>query len=133
MPNGNDTDQQEERVITILDPALQEEIQLTLSKGEAFFIFRHLEANIAPRGADMVEFAYNLLKRFDQVRKDVDNFATQQVEVETTEAVVDTSETRTAPATIKEPAFIGEPPKDIPQSKPVFGGVTASTENLKEE
>ena len=54
--------------INILDPEMKEEIDITLTKGQALFIFKILEVNIQPRGLEMVEFAYDLMKRFDAVR-----------------------------------------------------------------
>ena len=54
--------------INILDPEMKEEIDITLTKGQALFIFKILEVNIQPRGLEMVEFAYDLMKRFDGVR-----------------------------------------------------------------
>jgi len=54
--------------INILDPKMKEEVDITLTKGQALFIFKILEANIQPRGLEMVEFAYDLMKRFDSVR-----------------------------------------------------------------
>jgi hypothetical protein len=67
MPEGEEV-AAEQQILNILDPQFQEEIELTLTKAEALFIFRILEANIAPRGLQMVEFAYALLKRFDAVQ-----------------------------------------------------------------
>ena len=54
--------------INILDPKMKEEVDITLTKGQALFIFKILEVNIQPRGLEMVEFAYDLMKRFDGVR-----------------------------------------------------------------
>ncbi len=67
MPEGEQVIDEQQQVVNIFDPEFQEEIQLTLTKAQALFIFRILEANIAPRGLQMVEFAYDLMKRFDGV------------------------------------------------------------------
>ena len=58
--------------INILDPKMKEEVDITLTKGQALFIFKILESNIQPRGLEMVEFAYDLMKRFDSVRDFLD-------------------------------------------------------------
>jgi len=68
MPEGEEVEA-EQQIVNILDPEFQEEIELTLTKAQALFIFRILEANIAPRGLQMVEFAYDLMKRFDIVHE----------------------------------------------------------------
>mgnify|MGYP001205543827 CR=1 FL=1 len=66
MPEGEEV--REEQIVSILDPKFQEEIDMKMTKAEALFIFRFLEQNIQPRGMQMVEFAYNLMKRFDVVK-----------------------------------------------------------------
>ena len=66
MPDEQIEEQQP--IVNILDPEMKEEIDITLTKGQALFIFKILEANIQPRGLEMVEFAYDLMKRFDPVR-----------------------------------------------------------------
>ncbi len=66
MPEGDEV--REEQIVSILDPKFQEEIDMKMTKAEALFIFRFLEQNIQPRGMQMVEFAYNLMKRFDVVK-----------------------------------------------------------------
>ena len=71
MPEG-EVVREEQTAISILDPKFQEEIDMKMTKAEAMFIFRFLEQNIQPRGMQMVEFAYNLMKRFDVV-KDIMN------------------------------------------------------------
>jgi len=72
MPDGEEAVVEEQGIVNLLDPEFQEEIALTLTKGQALFIFRILEANIAPRGLQMVEFAYDLMKRFDPVTSLID-------------------------------------------------------------
>ena len=66
MPDEQIEEQQP--IVNILDPEMKEEIEITLTKGQALFIFKVLEQNIQPRGLEMVEFAYDLMKRFDPVR-----------------------------------------------------------------
>lgn len=66
MPDEQIEEQQP--IVNILDPEMKEEIDITLTKGQALFIFKILEQNIQPRGLEMVEFAYDLMKRFDPVR-----------------------------------------------------------------
>ena len=61
-------EEQQQPIVNILDPEMKEEIDITLTKGQALFIFKILEQNIQPRGLEMVEFAYDLMKRFDPVR-----------------------------------------------------------------
>jgi len=138
MPNGDNVPQQqkeqaESEGINIFAPEMLEEVTIKLTRGQATFIYGFLAQNIQPRGFAMVEFAYNMQNRLEAALD-----ITRNVEVEIVEAAEETSTIVTTPTvttstTVKEPAFIGEPPKDIPQSKPVFGGVTVSTENLKEE
>lgn len=70
MPDEQIEEQQP--AINILDPKMKEEIDITLTKGQALFIFKILEQNIQPRGLEMVEFAYDLMKRFDPVRTILD-------------------------------------------------------------
>ena len=72
MPEGEEVEA-EQQIVNILDPYFQEEISLTLTKGQALFIFRILEANIQPRGLQMVEFAYDLMKRVDMVESFVND------------------------------------------------------------
>lgn len=68
MPNGEDElIAQQSTGINLMEPRFQEEIEVTLTKAEALFIHQILEANIAPRGREMVEFAYKLLNRFKDV------------------------------------------------------------------
>ena len=66
MPDEQIEEQQP--IVNILDPEMKEEIDITLTKGQALFIFKILEQNIQPRGLEMVEFAYDRMKRFDPVR-----------------------------------------------------------------
>ena len=80
MPDEQIEEQQP--MINILDPKMKEEVDITLTKGQALFIFKILEQNIQPRGLEMVEFAYDLMKRFDSVR-DFDN---KEVEADTSSA-----------------------------------------------
>lgn len=75
-------EEQQQPIVNILDPEMKEEIDITLTKGQALFIFKILEQNIQPRGLEMVEFAYDLMKRFDSVR-DFDN---KEVEADTSSA-----------------------------------------------
>ena len=70
MPDEQIEEQQP--IVNILDPEMKEEIDITLTKGQALFIFKILEQNIQPRGLEMVEFAYDLMKRFDPVRSLLD-------------------------------------------------------------
>ncbi len=68
MPDGEDElIAQQSTGINLMEPRFQEEIEVTLTKAEALFIHQILEANIAPRGREMVEFAYKLLNRFKDV------------------------------------------------------------------
>jgi hypothetical protein len=87
MPEGEEA-VVEQQIVNILDPVFQEEIELTLTKAQALFIFRILEANIAPRGLQMVEFAYDLMKRFDIVQ----TFMTDSVPAPETTVTVETAE-----------------------------------------
>ena len=80
--------------INILDPEMKEEINITLTKGQALFIFKILETNIQPRGVEMVEFAYDLMKRFDPVRN-----------------LLESAETNDAPIDDEEDPFTPEAPK----------------------
>lgn len=85
MPDEQIEEQQP--IVNILDPEMKEEINITLTKGQALFIFKILEQNIQPRGLEMVEFAYDLMKRFDSVRKLLDpNDAEEEVKEEKLEA-----------------------------------------------
>ena len=76
--------------INILDPVYQEEIDLKLTRGQALFVYNFLEANIQPRGMAMVEFSYDMMKRFQLALEPVSE---PQVAVETAEVVEETKET----------------------------------------
>ena len=76
MPDEQIEEQQP--IVNILDPKMKEEVDITLTKGQALFIFKILEQNIQPRGLEMVEFAYDLMKRFDSVR----DFDKEEVEAD---------------------------------------------------
>jgi len=78
MPDEQIEEQQP--IVNILDPEMREEIDITLTKGQALFIFKILEANIQPRGLEMVEFAYDLMKRFDPVRNLLDKESVSEEE-----------------------------------------------------
>tara|TARA_B100002019_G_C21017682_1_gene473191 strand:+ start:29 stop:343 length:315 start_codon:yes stop_codon:yes gene_type:complete len=92
MPDEQIEEQQP--IVNILDPEMKEEIDITLTKGQALFIFKILEANIQPRGLEMVEFAYDLMKRFDPVR-----------------SLLETDDTEEAVKEEKPEAFSEAPPK----------------------
>jgi len=93
MPDEQIEEQQP--IVNILDPKMKEEVNITLTKGQALFIFKILETNIQPRGLEMVEFAYDLMKRFDSVRTLLDGSKQE------TEAVVEDDD--------KDPFTPGEP------------------------
>ena len=76
--------------INILDPIYQEEIDLKLTRGQALFVYNFLESNIQPRGMAMVEFSYDMMKRFQVALEPVSE---PQVAVETAEVVEETKET----------------------------------------
>lgn len=76
--------------INILDPVYQEEIDLKLTRGQALFVYNFLETNIQPRGMAMVEFSYDMMKRFQLALEPVSE---PQVAVETAEVVEETKET----------------------------------------
>ena len=76
MPDEQIEEQQP--IVNILDPEMKEEIDITLTKGQALFIFKILEQNIQPRGLEMVEFAYDLMKRFDPVRSLLETNGTEE-------------------------------------------------------
>ncbi len=76
--------------INILDPVYQEEIDLKLTRGQALFVYNFLESNIQPRGMAMVEFSYDMMKRFQVALEPVSE---PQVAVETAEVVEETKET----------------------------------------
>tara|TARA_B100000900_G_C20372049_1_gene630813 strand:- start:463 stop:774 length:312 start_codon:yes stop_codon:yes gene_type:complete len=101
MPDEQIEEQQP--IVNILDPKMKEEVDITLTKGQALFIFKILEQNIQPRGLEMVEFAYDLMKRFDSVRNLLE---------ETEETMVDDDE---------EDPFTTETPKvhDMSPKKPL--------------
>jgi len=82
--------QPESPQINILDPVYQEEIDLKLTRGQALFVDNFLEANIQPRGMAMVEFSYDMMKRFQLALEPVSE---PQVAVETAEVVEETKET----------------------------------------
>tara|TARA_B100001564_G_scaffold345404_1_gene344037 strand:+ start:473 stop:826 length:354 start_codon:yes stop_codon:yes gene_type:complete len=82
--------QPESPQINILDPVYQEEIDLKLTRGQALFVYNFLEANIQPRGMAMVEFSYDMMKRFQLALEPVSE---PQVAVETAEVVEETKET----------------------------------------
>ena len=87
MPDEQIEKQPEASVgINILDPKMKEEVDITLTKGQALFIFKILEVNIQPRGLEMVEFAYDLMKRFDGVR-DIEEALASDATPETPETV----------------------------------------------
>ena len=82
--------QPESQQINILDPVYQEEIDMKLTRGQALFVYNFLEANIQPRGMAMVEFSYDMMKRFQLALEPVSE---PQVAVETAEVVEETKET----------------------------------------
>lgn len=87
--------------INILDPVYQEEIDLKLTRGQALFVYNFLESNIQPRGMAMVEFSYDMMKRFQVALEPVSEpqvgpvFIGEppKVMVETAEVVEETKET----------------------------------------
>ena len=78
--------------INILDPVYQEEIDLKLTRGQALFVYNFLESNIQPRGMAMVEFSFDMMKRFQSALA-VAPVSEPQVAVETAEVVEETKET----------------------------------------
>ena len=56
--------QPEQPTINILDPVYQEVVDLKLTRGQALFVYNFLETNIQPRGMAMVEFSFDMMKRF---------------------------------------------------------------------
>jgi len=80
--------QPESQQINILDPVYQEVIDLKLTRGQALFVYNFLETNIQPRGMAMVEFSFDMMKRFQSAL-----------------TVAPVSEPQGGPV------FIGEPPK----------------------
>jgi hypothetical protein len=76
--------------INILDPVYQEVIDLQLTRGQALFVYNFLETNIQPRGMAMVEFSFDMMKRFQVALEPVSE---PQVAVETVEVVEETKET----------------------------------------
>ena len=87
--------------INILDPVYQEEIDLKLTRGQALFVYNFLESNIQPRGMAMVEFSYDMMKRFQVALEPVSEpqggpvfiGKPPKVAVETAEVVEETKET----------------------------------------
>ena len=84
--------QPESQQINILDPIYQEEIDMKLTRGQALFVYNFLETNIQPRGMAMVEFSFDMMKRF-QSALIVEPVSEPQVAVETAEVVEETKET----------------------------------------
>jgi hypothetical protein len=78
--------------INILDPVYQEVIDLQLTRGQALFVYNFLETNIQPRGMAMVEFSFDMMKRF-QSALTVAPVSEPKVAVETAEVVEETKET----------------------------------------
>ena len=136
MPNGDNVPQQEQEQaepegINIFSPEMLEEVSITLTRGQATFIYGFLAQNIQPRGFAMVEFAYDMQNRLDAALD-----ITRNVKVEIVEAAEETSTIVTAPTVITStegPTFIGDPPKDLSKLKPVFDNVSVSTNETKEE
>jgi len=83
--------QPEQPTINILDPVYQEVIDLQLTRGQALFVYNFLETNIQPRGMAMVEFSFDMMKRFQSALV-VEPVSEPQVTVETSEAIEETSE-----------------------------------------
>ena len=83
--------QPESPQINILDPVYQEEIDLKLTRGQALFVYNFLESNIQPRGMAMVEFSYDMMKRFQVALEPVSE---PQVAVETAEVAEVVEETK---------------------------------------
>jgi hypothetical protein len=72
MPDGDEAVIDEVAVddasqINLLDPAFQEEMKISLTRGQSIFVYRILEANIRPQGFEMIEFSMDLLNRFKTV------------------------------------------------------------------
>ena len=131
MPNGDNVPQQEQEQaesegINIFAPEMLEEVTITLTRGQATFIYGFLAQNIQPRGFAMVEFAYDMQNRLDAALD-----ITRNVKVEIVEAAEETSTIVTTPT--KVPTFIGDPPKDMSKLQPVFDNVSISTIETKEE
>ena len=91
--------QPESPQINILDPVYQEEIDLKLTRGQALFVYNFLEANIQPRGMAMVEFSFDMMKRFQTALIVEEPVSEPQVTVETAEVVEETKETFTSKKT----------------------------------
>ena len=131
MPNGDNVPQQQKEQaepegINIFAPEMLEEVTITLTRGQATFIYGFLAQNIQPRGFAMVEFAYDMQNRLDAALD-----ITRNVKVEIVEAAEETSTIVTTPT--KGPTFIGDPPKDMSKLQPVFDNVSISTIETKEE
>jgi hypothetical protein len=83
--------QPEQPSINILDPVYQEVVDLKLTRGQALFVYNFLETNIQPRGMAMVEFSFDMMKRFQSAL--AEPVSEPQVTVETSEVVEETKET----------------------------------------
>jgi hypothetical protein len=83
--------QPERPTINILDPEFQVEIDLKLTRGQALFVYNFLETNIQPRGMAMVEFSFDMMKRFQSAL--AEPVSEPQVAVETAEVVEEIKET----------------------------------------
>ena len=61
MPEEGEVE--EEQTINLFSPELMEEIEISLTKGQALYITSVLDAVAQPRGFQMVEFVYDLMNR----------------------------------------------------------------------
>ena len=94
--------QPEQPSINILDPVYQEVVDLKLTRGQALFVYNFLETNIQPRGMAMVEFSFDMMKRFQSALAEPVSEPQEgpvfigkppSVTVETSEVVEETKET----------------------------------------
>ena len=62
MPDGEEVNN-DEQTINLLSPEMNKEVNLKLTIGETMLVRQILDNSFNPRGFQMVEFCYNLMKK----------------------------------------------------------------------
>ncbi len=62
MPDGEEVNN-DEQTINLLSPEMNKEVNLKLTVGETMLVRQILDNSFNPRGFQMVEFCYNLMKK----------------------------------------------------------------------
>lgn len=101
------------QTIDLLSDEMNEEVELTLTKGQALFIYKMLESNIQPRGFQMVQFAFDMMNRFEDTVNAIESELLSEFQQPTVE-VTKTVENE-LPTTI--------PTEEISPQSDVFSGV----------